>query len=339
MAILPVLVPETPPARLAPTSAHPGLRFVLLACLVLFTSSTGPPARAQSVCHDGNWDPGEFCGRDAWIVTGRAEMNHDCWVDVLDFELFVHDFITFAGPNLSGDFNGDGFVLVSDWALYLAPSFGNPVSPCRRRAIPSDGCRGSIALSFSDDPNAIVSTLTDQDPGMGSLYVVVEGWEDASIMEYSVETSSNIAIVDHWFPAHQHWETADVTGSCDPDPRHSYRGTVLGSPGSWPAGPIIWNSLDYELLDANPAWVQLVPVPSCYANTKIRWARAAADRSFDFATVQNVGINGPAPAGVSTCSAQIPALDRRMFWLLSSTLLAIAAVALGHRRLRSATGG
>ena len=58
-----------------------------------------PQSLRASVCHDGNWDDGEFCGRDAQLVTGESELNHDCNVDTLDLMLFASEFALF-GSNL-----------------------------------------------------------------------------------------------------------------------------------------------------------------------------------------------------------------------------------------------
>lgn len=303
----------------------------LLACFALFLSAVGQPVWAQPVCHDGNWNNGEFCGRDAWLVTGDTEMNHDCSVDLLDVVLFLPDFIVGFGSNLSGDFNGNGAVDALDFASYFIPSYGNSVSPCTPSGMLRDGCQGSLALSFSSDPNAIVSTLTGQSPGPGTLYVVVSGWVNPVVIDYAVEASSNITILSHPVTPNPHWAMTDPTVNCDPDSQHSYRGSIKFG-GSWPTGPAIWTSLNYSLSDTNPAWLKLTPVPACKGNSRIRWAKAG-NRTIDFATLLNVGINGPAPPGQPTCSAApVPTLNQHAFWPLPVGLLVIAVLVLESRR-------
>jgi hypothetical protein len=305
---------------------------LIVTCVALALASNGRPVSA-SVCHDGNWDDGEFCGRDAYLVTGDTEMNHDCHVNILDLHLFASEW-ALTGPNLSADINGDQMVSMLDLAPFVT-SFGNSVSPCNPDAWPPDACEGTIALSFSSDPNTIVSTQT-QAPGTGTVYLVVDGWTDPWTIEYAVETSSNVTILDHPPTSYPYFWLAGIPISCNPDSQHSWAGFVKTSGGVWPAGPIIYNHLDYEVLDSNPAWIKLVPVPACYGNSRIRWAKSPANRSFDFKTVKNVGINGPAPPGESTCiHPQLPVSGPHMMWLLAATLLALAVIFLRHRSVTS----
>ena len=67
------------------TRVLPVCRSLLLAAFLL--SLTTHTSHAQ-VCHDNLWPDGEFCGHDAYAVTGETEMNHDCMVDYLDYVLF-----------------------------------------------------------------------------------------------------------------------------------------------------------------------------------------------------------------------------------------------------------
>ena len=57
---------------------------LLAATFLLLTVAT---THAQ-ICHDGIWQDGEFCGYDAYVVTGQVDMNHDCEVNFLDVALF-----------------------------------------------------------------------------------------------------------------------------------------------------------------------------------------------------------------------------------------------------------
>jgi hypothetical protein len=296
----------------------------LTAALILVLAIGGPAQPAWGlVCHDGNWGYGEFCGRDAYLVTGSGEMNHDCFVDYLDVRLFAEEW-QMTGPNLSADLNGDGTVEVFDYLLLWA-SGCSAVSPCTRSGMLRDGCKGTLALSFSDNPATIVSTKT-QSPGPGTVYFVVDGWTDAEVIEYAVETSSNVEIVGHGYPSHDYWA---VGSTVTWDEHHSFGGFVSVS-GSWPSGPIIWSELDYDLLDSNPAWIKLMSWPAA-CGTRVRWATGAANGSIDFRTLLNVGINGPAPAGESTCTAQLPALSPPMTSVLAGILLAVGLAVLGRR--------
>jgi hypothetical protein len=298
-----------------------------VSCLTLIVFANAQPI-AASVCHDGNWDAGEFCGRDAYLVTGDTEMNHDCKVDSLDLRLFAPEFGLF-GSSMSGDFDGNGFVNLVD-LLMMKTSFGNSVSPCTRGGMLSDRCAGTIALSFNSDPTMFVATQT-QSTGSHRVYVVVEGWANAQIIEYAVETSSNVNITSHPPTSYSHWTQADIHIPCDPDQQHSWRSFVLVS-GSWATGPIAYNFIDYDLLDENPAWIKLTPVPSCWNNDRIRWGKAAADQSIDFLRVYNAGINGPAPQGGNTCSlALVPALEPPLPWFFAGILVVIGVAILARR--------
>jgi len=297
-------------------------RMALVVACVACSLGSNERAAWAAVCHDGVWEDGEFCGRDAYLVTGETEMNHDCFVDWLDLRLFAAEF-ALTGPNLSADFNGD------------VASFALPVSPCSLSGTLPDRCEGTIALSFDSNPATLVSTQA-QAPGQHRVYVVVDGWTSAELIEYAVETSSNVKIVNHPPSNQPHWAPSDLQLFCDPDLQHSLRGFISVT-GSWPAGPIAYNYLDYQLLDTDPAWIQLVPVPACYSNSRIRWAKAAANRSYDFETVLNVGINGPAPEGESTCvPPQLPGLNPQLMWLPAAIVLGLAVVFLRRRSRASA---
>jgi hypothetical protein len=301
----------------------------VVAVLALAAGASAQPDRA--VCHDGKWDRGEFCGRDAWLVTGHAEMNHDCTVDLLDLPLWLREF-ALIGPNLSGDLDGNGLVSLTDLAMLLS-TFGNSVLPCIPSGMLPDQCIGTIALSFSSNPANIDSTHT-QAPGAGRVYVVTSGWTEPAVIEYAVEASANVTIVDHPLTPLPHWQLAGQPVACDPDSRHSWRGFIADG-GPWPLVPIVYDHIDYTVSDANPAWIQLVPVPACWGNSRIRWAVGAANYSADFENVLNVGINGPPPPGVNTCiipPPPIPALGPHALWLLPAMLLGIAAITLGRAR-------
>ena len=94
---------------------------------VLFTAQGTEPI--SPICHDGIWCLGEFCGRDGYLATGFAEMNHDCIVELLDFGLFQMDYLQ-TGPGLSGDFDGDDR---PDMALVLRGPQREAVAVCFAR--------------------------------------------------------------------------------------------------------------------------------------------------------------------------------------------------------------
>jgi len=302
-------------------------------CLAFTLPIVGLGTRAEAqVCHDGNWNPGEFCGRDAYLVTGEAEMNHDCTVDILDLKLIAEE-LGLAGPDLSGDLDGDGVVtILIDFLNFFLPSFGLPVLPCTRGGMPADQCAGTIALSFSDNPATIISTRSQAVEQEGTVRIVVDGWTDAAILEYGIETSSNVTILTLWPTEYPYWDPPGLAAICGLDPQHDAALFVEWG-GPWPAGPVVFNSLDYVITDANPAWIKLVPVPSCWQNSRIRWAQAAANRSFDFAMILNAGINGPAPPGEPTCQVQpVPALGPPFSWVVAPILLLVAVAVLAGRR-------
>jgi hypothetical protein len=281
---------------------------------------------SSSSCHDGNWDDGEFCGRDAVLVTGVAEMNHDCTVDLMDLRLWLQEF-ALAGPGLSADLNGDGVVSLADLVTFLS-TYGGTAAPCTPSGMLPEMCQGSIELSFDPDPTVIDPTQT-QPAGTGRVYIVTDGWTDPAMIEYAVETSSNVVIVDHPETTFPHSQLTGIPITCDPDARHSWRGFVR-SGGDWPAGPIVYNHLDYNVTDTNPAWIKLAPLAACFNNSKIYWGQADADRTHHFLTVGNAGINGPSPKGESTCHVPVPLLSPVLLWLLA---VALVTVALTWRRL------
>src|SRR4030095_2420365 len=76
---------------------------------LVFATNQDQLTKAASICHDGIWDDGEFCGRDAYTQTGFPDLNHDCLIDGLDIALFLVQHNS-TGANLSADLNGNGLV-------------------------------------------------------------------------------------------------------------------------------------------------------------------------------------------------------------------------------------
>lgn len=178
--------------------------------IVLIAGSRIQPASAQCVedcpgetCHDGCWDADEFCGYDARLVTGRAEMNHDCVVDLYDFVLFYRQYPPnpSPGPCASADLNGNGVIDLEDLSALsqsLPPfvPWGEPVPGC----VPSPPVlptlqQGALALSFDGvDPMNIVSTATLTGLGPHSVYIVASGWTDAAAFAFTMESNPDIVL-------------------------------------------------------------------------------------------------------------------------------------------------
>jgi uncharacterized repeat protein (TIGR01451 family) len=258
-----------------------------------------------SVCHDGAWDAGEYCGYDAVATTTNhvPDMNHDCVVNGLDLQLFFHEFAGAGstGPNLSGDFKSaggagnptpcpgdqlcpDGRVSNADFSFFVT-KLGQTASPCTSVPIPSV-CDGSLALSFSNNPSTITNTATQAPNTLQNLYVVINGVANAEMAEFIVKASSNVQIV-----------SSDAAGLCsgfDPD-------YVAYIPTPVASGPAIVATLQYFLTNSNPASISIVSTSNCpYALS--RWTDSTASTSHKFATMKGVGINGPVSAAITGCT-------------------------------------
>src|SRR5678815_1440413 len=147
----------------------------------------------EGMCHDGVWDDGEYCGRDAYTATGFADMNHDCFVDGLDYALFAAQYPTPCGAaELSADLNGDKTVNAQDRALMDA-SLGHAVSPCNSTPIPSQ-CDGILGLSFNTNPLILVSNATQAPGGPYSVWLVVNGPTNAKSIEFWIKASPNVSL-------------------------------------------------------------------------------------------------------------------------------------------------
>lgn len=162
-------------------------RTIFLAAVLLLAA----PAAAQ-VCGDGAWPDGEFCGQDAYAITGETDMNHDCVVDFLDFKLII-DQMGMTGPGLSGDINMDNTVNLTDIGFFsMSHTSGNPVTPCNPSPGYPDHCDGTLSLSL--DQNVIVSRGRYPDPPIFDVYLIVDGWVDGGSLEFGLEHSSNLIL-------------------------------------------------------------------------------------------------------------------------------------------------
>ncbi len=307
----------------------------------LATATAEPPARAECwfpaelepgvpwpapapgedlpfVCHDLIWEDAEFCGRDGYVNTGAAELNHDCYSDALDFRLFGRQW-TMSGPGLSADLDGDGQVFVNDLIIFQQRRW-RPACPGTRSGMLPDECEGTVALSFSADPSNIVQQKSIEPGELDSLYVVVAGYSQAAMIEIGVIASRNVEILEH-DPS----PTMGMSGAMlDFNPSHSYLALSPAGDRTFPDGPAIHSIVVFQVLDAEPASIELAGWPPKLDTsigiglpTRLRWCGLAADHSVDFAVVRNAGINGPPPPGVSTCgtildnpcSGQAPVCD------------------------------
>ena len=246
-----------------------------------------------AVCHDSLWYDEEYCGFDAYYETGYPEMNHDCVIGIFDLFLFTKDY-TLSGPNLSGDFDGNYVCNLADFLTFVV-GFGQTATPCTPHPLSSDVWEGMIALSFSANPSTIVSTRTQTPGTTGQVHVIIDGWTNATILEYQIEASSNVAILSHQVTAYPHSASSPIT--CDPDPQHTYRAYSVNNT-TWPSGPIKWATIDYLLLNPSPAYLKFEAVAACPGSIRQRWGKSGADRGYNFKYRYNVGINGSAPTGI-----------------------------------------
>ena len=273
---------------------------------LVFALSQHPPV-ATNVCQDDVWGPGEYCGYDACKVTGVTDMNHDCIVDGLDFSLFSLEYGT-TGSGLSADFKSagapgpppcggnqvcaDGKVSAADYAFFVT-KLGVTASPCTGVPIPSV-CEGTIAVSFSSNPNTIVSTAT-QTPGTYTAYVVINNISNARLVEYGIQTSSNITILNHA-------SDPGITTLSGGPPCGGISDMMIGTSVAL-SGPTMVATIDYQLTDSNPATFTIMPACSW---SRVRWTTADGSISHDFDTIMNAGINGPASANTACTGSSTP---------------------------------
>jgi len=237
-------------------------------------------------CHDGVWEDGEFCGRDAYSTTGIPDMNHDCRVDGLDVGLFALQY-GMSGADLSADFNDDGIVNELDDYFIMITKMGLMAFPCNG-LLPST-CEGSIALSFSSNPATIVDNVS-QAPGTYTAYVIVDNVVGGQIFEYAIQTSENVVILSHTpvSPVSDIWGPICLGG---------YDSMVFTHSAPLGVGPALVATVEYRLTDANPATLKIGQGPCSYA--RVRWAETDAAVSHSFEDVSHAGINGSTPPSVT----------------------------------------
>lgn len=260
--------------------------YLLSTLLFVLVSLAAASAGAQT-CHDGLWPDGEFCGYDSAIATTGVEMNHDCVNDFLDLILFSRE-MGMTGMYLSADLDGNSIVNLADATLlaaYFLPL--GPVSPCNPSPATLDDCAGHLALSL--DPASIVSRGRFAAPGLTTVYVVASGWTNAGAIEYTLDLSPNLLIVDDASPVG--WLQAGSYGGA---PEYVWDGT---------AAPVSGTTVLIEhtvlVLDNQPAYIQLVDS----STSLTRWAPPTLDVRNEFRVRRHVGINRIDPLSNTVCPA------------------------------------
>ena len=264
-----------------------------LAMSVLAAGSFGV-ARSQ-VCHDGVWDPQEYCGRDAYLVTGDPDMNHDCVIDLLDLGLMVAA-EGLTGGNLSADINGDGLVSLPDIATLTYALDDDPeVAPCAPFGELPEGCGATLSLSF--DPSTVVSRKQGLSYGPVYVYLIADGLQDAQVIHAALEYSQHLQLLSAISPIG--WT--------------EYLGD--GPDRYWAGDPISGTATIAEFLfffdgADDAAWIQ-VGEENANGVRGIRWADAELDQRIDFVATRNLAVRIPEPAGLSACmpANQVPELS------------------------------
>jgi uncharacterized repeat protein (TIGR01451 family) len=252
------------------------------------TSAGNDFAITSKLCHDGVWDDGEYCGRDAYATTGVPDMNHDCLVDGLDYVMFALQ-NPGCGPELSGDLNGDGLVDNQDFAL-LNAGLGNTASPCNPTPIPVQ-CDGAMQLSFSTNPSLVVNNATQAPNASYFVWLIVNGVTNAKAIEFFIQASPNVAMSNvTWF---------GVSGPSTFSSGSQWGVAFFGAPFT---GSSVVARIQYYLSDSNPATISIAEPPASKPWVRNRWTTAAVNVSHEFALVTSVGINGPTP-GLTPCGS------------------------------------
>jgi hypothetical protein len=257
--------------------------FVLLLAVGLIAGAGAPPAAAQT-CGDLIWEDQEWCGQDAYYVTGRTEMDHTCYVDLIDFALFAADFAS-MGFGLSGDFDRNEVVTLHDFAIFVG-SWDQPVPGCTPWIPYFDGCQGTIRLSFDwFDPENDLDTIVLAPGAEYIAYVVVENCEDMHALGWSCLASPNLDL-QSW----GHLSDLEIQ-------------QVGAFQMGLDAGAHFAGELYFRVLDGNPAWLRLQGGASpAYA---LRWSQFPPGRKMHFDTIAHAGINGPAPPDSNGCPSDV----------------------------------
>jgi hypothetical protein len=306
--------------------------FPLLALVALVTLAApthGGASVQTEVCGDGLWADCEFCGRDAFLATVRAEMNHDCQVNVADFGLFVRAwFLRYGGIyDPSGDFDGNAVVDLSDFLIFGGCYFNYcEVSPCHPCSEAPDSCAGTLRWSFSEDPTEDDDEITLEPGEEAEIYLVADNCPGMAALVHGWIASDNLEI-----------------GTYSGDP-----GGLSGAYGTGWYPPLddsahIVGRMSFTTYDDQPGWIRPVPFPACPG--ELAWGQTAPSRRMAFHRLSGVGINGPPPPDSTGCTdptahSQPPALSctrslvcrpnpgREMFWISSGRSLSQATLSV-----------
>jgi len=260
-----------------PSPPSPAVLRLLPFILLFFLPS---PSSAQT-CGDHVWSACEWCGRDAYLVTGEPELDHDCDVDVTDFALFAQDY-GLVGPGLSGDLDGNQWVTAMDFGIFVA-HFGHAVPSCDPCILYAEGCGGTIRLTFTPDDPEVDDDMLTGDPGLYTAYVVVEDCPDLAAVVWGCRVSGNITI------GNIHHEGLLYLAA----------GTAFVP--SLTAAPTYVGGIQFQLLDTQPGWLEIVAVEMGGHAIEPSWSAFPPGRTMRFARVAHAGVNGaPRPDG-TTC--------------------------------------
>lgn len=237
-------------------------------------TSASRPSPTSDFCGDDDWtqDPCEFCGSDAYFVTGHADMDHDCEVGFIDAAMFT---VAFINQDISADLNGDQQVDLSDMTLFHESYYDpDPVPDCSPCGVLPLGCSGVLRVSFSGDPTQDVDQIPEPVSGFGTVYIVAEGCQNMGAFSFELE-AQGVTLLNN-------------VNTCP----LGLVGTQFGS------GPQLVMQIPYMMDNPGsgaPAWIKIVPCGTPAGTSGLSWASADPPQEIEFALVAHGGINGEPP--------------------------------------------
>jgi len=221
------------------------------------------------VCCDGHWGPAEWCGQDCYVDVGCVDMTHDCHVNLMDYFLLTRDF-SLTGPCLSGDFNGDYVVDLYDIVTFttLYNTWASPCTPADEIIL--GGPAGKLHLSFSSDPNDLVTYMIAPAIGMHTLYVVARDLPSPlGATEFGILSNLDPVFLTGFVPAPPF--NLDIgSGLAD---------IVVGAPAEV-SGPVVVGSVDFVYMGDERVSFELVPNAN-YGG--LRWISPSSNIYHDWA--------------------------------------------------------
>jgi len=244
--------------------------------------SIGCEVEPEPGCGDGYWTyrPCEFCGQDAYAVTGQPEMNHDCWVNLIDLALFQREFLL-AGEGLSADFNGSQMVDLADFAIFVL-GYGHDVPDCDPCGVELPGCGGTVRIGFEADLRDVDRIdLEPYQPAMA--YVVAEGCDSLSAANFTIYMSDNLSVSNVQF------NTYNVIGE-------------QAAPYYPPFGsePSLLASVGFYVTDDQPAYMGVRGGDDSNL-WSLHWVQIPPIRKMAFDVIAFGGINSDPPPDASGC--------------------------------------